>query len=203
MPWGWAAAAMTVVGTVMQASAQSQQADAMRAQGAANQQAADYTARSMEIQAGQERAVAQRKAIAQRRQEGLVQSRAQALAAASGAGASDPTIISNASLITREGELGALTSMYQGEQSAQNLETGATLKRYEGASGRAGSDAMAGATDTAAAGTVFSGLGRTASLYAKYGDSGGNVDVNGNYAKMAGYSDTGSYMRDLYGAESP
>lgn len=188
MPWGFAAAGLSLVGTVMQASAQSQQADAMRAQGLANQNAADYTARSMEIQAGQERAVAQRKAIAQRRQEGLVQSRAQALAAASGAGASDPTIISNDSLITREGELGVMTSLYQGEQSAQNLETGATLKRYEAASGRAGSDAMANATDTGVTATIFSGAGRAASLYSKYGtgDTDGLIGYDRGYASPGG-----------------
>lgn len=186
MPWGWAAAGLALVGTVMQAGAQQQQADAMRAQGAANQQAANYQAQSMEIQAGQERAVAQRKSINDRRQEQLQISRSQALAAASGAGASDPTVISNENITTREGEFGALTDMYQGEQSAQNLETGAKLKRYEGDASDYGANATANATDTAAMGTIFSGAGKAASLYSKYGpsDSGdtGLIGYKGGYS---------------------
>lgn len=187
MPWGFAAAALSIAGTVMQASAQSQAADAARAQGQANQQAANFQAQSMEIKAGQERAAAQRQAINQRRQESLVLSRSQAMAAASGGGASDPSIITNDSNITREGELGALTSLYQGEQSGQNFEENAKLTRYQGAAGAAGANAQASAMDTAAMGTVFSGIGRTASLYEKYGngDTSSLVGYKGGYTSQA------------------
>lgn len=191
--------AVAVVGTALSVAGQAQAADAARQQaqaqqnlGIAQQNAANYQAQTMDIQAGQERAASQRTAINQRRQEQLVLSRSQAIAGASGAGASDPSVITNESQITREGEFGALSSLYRGEQTAQGLEEGAGLKRYEGdasayggEASAAGSYAKADAMDTAAFGSGASGLANAGSLYMKYGSGGsGNNGMipSGNYS---------------------
>ncbi len=134
----FAAAGAIVVGTVLSYSAQQQAADAMDAQGKAQQQAANYKAQAMQIQAGQERAASQRQAINQRRTEQLAISRGTALAAASGGGATDPSIITTQGQIVREGELNALTDLYHGEQTGRDLESGADLTRFEGASAAIG-----------------------------------------------------------------
>lgn len=185
--------AVAVVGTVLSVASQAQAADAARQQaqaqqnlGIAQQNAADYQAKTMEIQAGQERAASQRTAIAQGRQKQLVLSRAQAIAGASGAGASDPSVITNESNIEREGTLNSLNSLYRGEQTAQGLEEGAGLKRYEGdasayggAASAAGTYAKADAMDTAAFGSGFSGAANAGSLYMRYNPSSGGGNTSG------------------------
>ncbi len=187
----YAAVAAIAVGTVLSASAQSQAADAAVAQGQAQKQALDYQARSMDVKAGQDRAAAQRGAIGERRKEDLILSRSQAVAAASGAGASDPTVLNNEGFIVREGELGALTDLYRGEESARGLEEGAGLRRYEGAAGLSGAEARAGAMRTAAVGTLFQGAAQASTLYAKYNPSspsGGGASGFDNYSVSPAYN---------------
>ena len=85
-----------------------------------------------EQQAGQERAQAQREAIEQRRLGRFVSSRIQAVSAASGAGALDPTIVNILGEVGSEVEIRALTALASGEQRALDLEFGAELDRAGG-----------------------------------------------------------------------
>lgn len=132
-------AASTIIGTVGQISAGNAQADA--AQAAANAQAASYRyqaklsqreAQQMEQKAGQERAVSQRAAMEERRAGRLLRSRSGAIAAASGAGALDPTVVNLLGDISAEEETQALTALYTGEERARGLEYGAKLTRAGG-----------------------------------------------------------------------
>lgn len=80
--------------------------------------------------AGSTRATAQRKGIDERRRAKLLDSRARAVAAASGAGASDLDVTNIRGDIEAEGEYRALTQMYEGETEAASLRAqGHELRR--------------------------------------------------------------------------
>ena len=115
-----------------------------------------------EIQAQSVRASGQRQAFEEQRQAQLVESRALALAAASGAGASDPTAVKILSGIEAEGAYRAAVRMYESEEEARYLELSGKLR--------------AGALNDQASATRFGGLVDLAtgagSLYARYGGGG-------------------------------
>lgn len=93
---------------------------------------AKFQAAQLEQQAGQERASAQREAIAQRRQATIAQSNAQAAAASSGGGATDPTVLNITGNLAKEGEYNALSALFEGEERARGLGLQATTARMEG-----------------------------------------------------------------------
>lgn len=88
-------------------------------------------ARQLEYNAGQRRASSQRQAIDERRDADLAASRALALAAASGGGADDPTVVNNIAKISGEGEYRALTALYNGDVEARQMEQDAIARRKE------------------------------------------------------------------------
>ena len=94
---------------------------------------AERAAEAKEQAAGQERAVSQRAAIEQRRRGEFVESRVQAISAASGAGALDPTIVGILGDIGRETDIRAETALFEGEEAARGLEFGAAIDRAGGA----------------------------------------------------------------------
>ncbi len=142
---------MTVGSTLISAVGQ-------RNAGIAANQEANYRAQQDTINAGQERASGQRGAIEQIRQLRLVQSKAQANAAASGAGALDPSVMSIMGDLETQGQYKAAVASYEGEDKARNLETNATLARYTGKQAES-------AGNMAAIGTLMSGA---SSMYSKY-----------------------------------
>ena len=93
---------------------------------------ADAQALALRNQANADAAAAQRTAVNSRRQAQYAISRGQALAASSGAGATDPTVASVLGQIAGEGEYHALTSLYEGGTSSQNLNSQATAASSEG-----------------------------------------------------------------------
>lgn len=144
-------------------------ADAARQQGEAEKQAAYYSAATEERQAMAERATSQRKSFDQRRQEQLVQSSLQAKAAASGAGASDPTVINLASEIAGESEYRALGDMWSGETRGRALETQAGLDRYVGDRKLDQGNLRANAAILGGYGGMFSSLGSGLSKFNPFG----------------------------------
>ena len=140
-------------------TAQAQQAIAVRQ--------ADFTDR----QAGQEQAAAQRAAMEERRQGRFLSSRVRNLAAASGAGALDPTIIDILGDIDTEVEARALTALYEGGERAASLRTEADLTRQAGIitgqTGKAVAKSERNRALMGAAGTLLSG---GTSLATKYRD---------------------------------
>lgn len=131
-------------------------------QGSSAKGEARSEALQLEQQAGQDRASAQRAAIEQRRSARYMQSRVQALAAASGAGASDPTVVNLQNSIDAEGEYAALTAMYEGEDVARSKEFAASVARKQGSAAATASYLKAGST-------LLSGA---SSWYDKYGAGG-------------------------------
>ena len=118
-------------------------------------------AAELEVNAGQEKAYAQRRAIEKRREARLVQSRALALAAAGGS-ADDPSVVRIVGDIAGRGEYEAMLELFDGNVAARDMIAQAKALRAGGKEAyRAG---RLGATSTA-----ISGFG---SMYEKYGDFG-------------------------------
>ena len=101
----------------------------------------------------QELAIAQRKAMESRRQKDLVLSRQRAVAAASGGGATDPTVMSIMGQTEKQGEYNALMDMYNGRTMRADLFNEAASAK---ASGR---DALIGSVISAGSG-IYSGYSR-------------------------------------------
>ena len=170
---------LSTAGMIQQAGAQKSAAKAQVRAGEFQRQLADREAGEMERIAGQEQAVAQREALEQRRQGRFVSSRAQALAAASGAGALDPTVIDILGGIETEAELRALTALYEGGEAARGLTQSAAMRRFSGEGGVFASRVAAGQSRAAAnrslfaaGGTLLEGGGSLFEKYARYKDYG-------------------------------
>lgn len=121
--------------------------------------AAQYEAGALRTAGGQALASSQRVAYGERRQKDLALSRAQAVAAASGGGATDKGVLDIMAGIEAQGEYNAMSALYEGQAAKQAYETQADLTSYAGKQAR-----MAGflkGTTTALAGG--------SSLYEKYG----------------------------------
>ena len=101
-------------------------------QGVEQRHQADVAAMNLRNQANADAAAGERQSIQDRRQASYLVSRGQALAAASGAGATDPTVLSVLGQISGEGEYHALTSLYEGGTRSQNLSSQATATSSEG-----------------------------------------------------------------------
>jgi hypothetical protein len=133
-------------------------------QGDAANQAAKYNANVMEQEARRpsEEAAVKAGEAARRTRQTLAASRA-------GAGANgfeiDGSIGDLLGQVERQGNLDALTAVYEGSGRAQGLRNKATLTRFEGKQAQR-------AAYTQALGSIFSGAGRTASIgYQAYGGS--------------------------------
>lgn len=101
-------------------------------QGNAARATADNQAAQLNQQAGQTRASAQREAENKRRQGEFASSRAQAVQAAAGGNPDSFTAVENEKNLVGQGEYGALTAMYNGEERARGMDYAATNKRLEG-----------------------------------------------------------------------
>ena len=149
---GIAGSVISAVGTIMS--------------GQAAAQAAEYQARQLEVKAAEEQAAAQREAIEQGKEGEYVQSRIQSVAAASGLGASDPTVLQLASDVAGETAYRKGMTRYGGLSRATGFRAAAEGARMTGQAQLMGSY-------FGAAGTLLEG---GTSLYAKYGGGG----VGGN-----------------------
>jgi len=147
---------VAAAGTALQAVGQIQAGKAANA--AAQAEAAQMTQR-----AGQERATAQRNAAEERRRERIVQSNLQARAAASGGSATDPTVLDLSGDIAEEGLYRSNLALYEGEERARNLETGASFRRFEGKQAK-----KAGYYGAASTALSFAGSRSAQSLYDRY-----------------------------------
>jgi len=148
--------ATLVAGTVLSAGGGLASGDAARRAGESQDAAAKFEEKQMLQQAGQERAASQRESEKEQRKGRLAASRALAVAAASGGGASDPGVVNTIADIESEAELNALAAMFEGEERARTLETGARVRRFEGASARAAGRSKQAAATVGAVGTVLS-----------------------------------------------
>ena len=131
---------------------------------------AAYESAQLKQMAGQERATSQRQALEQWREGRLAQSRAIARAAASGAGASDPTVMKIIGDLAAEGDYNARAALFTGEETARGLEDKAAAALWQGKTDAAGYRTYAKAASRYgymdAAGHLLTGM---SSFYEKYG----------------------------------
>ncbi len=154
---GIPAIVLTVASTVLTAYGQIQQGKAADAQAKAQQQGLEYQAKQREAAAVQERAQTQRRVIEENRQKNLVKSKVVARSAASGAGALDGSVVDIMGDLEQEGEYNKGVALYEGEERARSLETGAAIDRYEGQQVRAADKAAKKSSYLAAGSTIFKG----------------------------------------------
>ena len=176
----WVGVAVAVAGTALQYSSQKKAASAERKAAERKQYAANIEAAHMEQQAVLSVASAQRQMLAERKNARLVESRAQAVAAASGAGAADNTVVNIISDIAAEGAHRSSLALYDGLERARQLNIGAAVRREGGDIQAEYGMAAAKAHEIGAVGTLFSGAG---SLYAKYGTSSNTAKPGGGGSK--------------------
>lgn len=157
--------AMDVFGNVMSAFGAADD-------GRADRVAAEYRAAQMRVGAGQELAASQREAITAQQQSKRIASRALAVAAASGGGASDPTVVKLISDISAEGAYRQAIALYEGQDRARTLMAQADATEYEGKlAAKAGNrSGIGGLIKTGA--SLFGNIAQGNSLQSKYGGSG-------------------------------
>jgi hypothetical protein len=102
------------------------------ARGEAIAKLADFKSRQMEQNAGQQIAAGTHLSEEEQRKSDLIASRAMAVAAASGGGALDPTVVRILQGVSQEGSLASRTQMYNAEESARGMRANAAATRYEG-----------------------------------------------------------------------
>lgn len=105
-------------------------------------------------------------AYEQERQGTIAASRALAVAAASGGGASDPTIVNLMARMAGESHYNAMAALYQGQEQARVMTNQAAVARYGGEVSKYASEQASGASKFSALSTALTGA---ASLYGKYG----------------------------------
>ena len=184
--WQFLPAALTIAGSITSYMGNQRSAAAAEATGQRQATASQFQAAQLEQNAGQAIAASQLQAAEQQRQARLLTSRALAVTAASGGGATDPTITNIISKISGEGAYRSALALYQGEDRARLLRMDAEGKRYEAGMALESASAKASAYRTAATASLLSGAG---SLFGKYG-MGGFKNAGG----PATVSDAGSVI---------
>lgn len=129
------------------------------AAGRAQKQMADHQAAQLEVRAKEERATAQQDALEIARKQRLELSRIQARAAASGFGATDPTVLDLTGEAAEYGTFRQQIARYGGEARAEDLKASAEGERARGA-------AALQSAGFSAAGTI---LGGVSSMFRRYG----------------------------------
>lgn len=119
-----ASTAVSAVGAVSQGIAQKRSADAQAA-------SMKMQAKERERQAGEERAASQREAAARAKEARLVLSRQQAVAAATGGGATDSSVLKLMGDTAAEGAYQVGSAVYEGESRGRVLDGQADIDRYE------------------------------------------------------------------------
>lgn len=140
--------------------------------GFAEKEAADYRADQLRVNAGQAMAASQREAISTQQQAERVASRALAVAAASGGGASDPTVVKIMAGIASEGAYRTALDLYQGQEKARALNTQADAAEYEGRLARHTAIRNSFGKMIGAGSAAIKGAARGQSMYEKYGGGG-------------------------------
>lgn len=172
-----AAAGLMVVGTVLSYQASQAEASALEQQGQVRQQVGELKAAQYTQQAGQERATAQRKSAEERRRGRIVSSNLQARAAMTGA-TTDPTVLDLEGEIAGDTTYRALTRLFEGEDSARDLEFAAELERIGAEQAGIAGRTAAKATRRRAVVSLLTGLGTAGLGLATSSGGGGSLLSN-------------------------
>ena len=163
---GQMSAGASAVSTIFNVMGALKGGDAAAESGRRKQMALDAQAQQLDVNADQAVAASQRTAADELRTAGLAKSRALALAAASGGGASDPTIVNLMARLAGEGEYRSGIALYQGQDKARALHDQANMARYSGDVAVSDGNAAKSASQLSAVTNLFSGA---SSLYGKFG----------------------------------
>lgn len=160
---------MSAVSTGTTAASQVAAGDAKMLVAQRKAQELEFEAGQLDTNAGQQRAVAQRNAQQETDNAALLNSRALAVAAASGGGASDPTIVNLMARIAAQGQFKAMTALYEGETQARATESAASARRFQAGTTLADGSVAQGAAAAAGFSTILSGGAKAgATLFTKY-----------------------------------
>jgi len=170
---------LSTVGTVMSVKGNLDAGNVAADQGAKQRAAKVFEARQLEQQAGQEIASSQRTAQERRREMRLAESRALAVAAASGGGTTRG-VMDIISKLAGEGAYRAMSALYEGDEKARKLNLAAKGARYEGELLNQAGQARKSAFQINA---TTAGVKGAASLFAKYG-GGGPSEYRGDEALL-------------------
>jgi hypothetical protein len=155
------------------------------------QQAAAYQSAQLNQAAGQARAASQIEAQDVQRRSDRLASRALAVAAASGGGASDPTVVNTIAGIAQEGAYRKAVALYKGDEEARKLTMQAEATQYEGKS-KAFGERMTAVGGFMGAGTsLVKGMAKQASLLEKYGGGGPKLDFTTKKSDSDPWADLG------------
>lgn len=181
-----------IAGLAMQAGGAAQSYDTAQRAAKARKAAAEFEAQQLEQNAGQVISASQRQAFETTRTGKYTASRALAVAAASGGGASDPTVMNTISQLASETAYRRSLDLYQGEERARQLRLSASAARMTGDIGAAASIGQGQAAVTQAGSGIASELTRAyrprsspldtgSSLYARYGYGMPSYDASGTF----------------------
>lgn len=148
-------ATLAALPMIMTAAATGLQVMGTLQQGRASQAALNYEASERERQAAVERAASQREAIEKRTETDRVLSRQRALAAASGAGVINPSILDIYGNTAQQGEYNAQAALYGGEDRARGQLSQAVANRFKAKAAYKGSLLEAGGQAFAGAGKAY------------------------------------------------
>lgn len=176
--------AMTAVSTMAQMSAQKKAGAAQERAAQGRAKALEYKAEQARQQAGQERASSQRRFANEKKRGRIIESRGVAVAAASGGGTADTSMENVIGGIGSESEFRALAALFEGEESALNLEHQASLGIFEANEERVAGAAAKRVANAQATATLFKGLGSMASTaYSGYSAPTTSMSGVGNSAQ--------------------
>lgn len=160
------------IGSILSSFGMLQEGQAARQAAHQAQIKADFEAQQADIDANMAIAISQRSSLEAKRQGDLTASRALAVAAASGGGTSDPTIVNILANIRGEAIYRANVALYEGESRARKLRLEAAAGRYGGAEGIVQGAIKSEGYDLAAIGEGLKGV---SSVYSK--DVGKNIST--------------------------
>lgn len=162
------APSLQIGSTILTAGAQLAKGQAGKTIAARRQTADEFEAQQLEAEAQQSRSIGMRTAQDNTLSTEMVNSTALARAAASGAGASDPTVMNVIARTAGAGAYRAAVSMYEGEAQARLDTMKAQALRYEGATGVSDAATAAKFSDIGAGATVMAGAAKGIGMFGKY-----------------------------------
>lgn len=163
---------LNAIGTGISAGGSLLKAQGQLEYGESQQTAAKFAADQLRQKAGQVMAGAQLDAYGVQREADYTASKALAMAAASGGGASDPTVMNLMANNASEFAFRKMMALYSGEDQARTLNLQATAKEYEGE--MANYNAKTAATGAMVQGisTILSGYSKGSSMFSAFGGGG-------------------------------
>lgn len=162
------APSLQIGSTILSAGSQFARGEAVRTVGRRKRGAAEFEAKQRELSAEEARGGGMRAAQDEVLKTELVNSTALARAAASGAGASDPTVISILARTAGEGAYRQAVALYQGEAAARSELMRAAAARLEGDIGESDAESAQKFANLGGISTALSGGARALSMYDKY-----------------------------------